>query len=654
MIEGAAPQTTGPGSQVVEAPPLALAPGAVDGDLVVPEGWLVHDLVVQRLQRQLGRLPSWVAGVVAPGAPLPAGSSYRSFAEHRALQPLSAVDHHPRHAPVRGAGLLRAGVEGTISDEGLRVDGPLVIDRGSHAHDPWLPAVTANDAGLLARSPFSWRPVVVFLAVERDPDGADRARNLANKLIDLDIEARVAAHDVPAGRTLHAPCLPNAASLRSLLPDVVVALDPTALRLAPQWCAASRTTVLVASQPGVGPPVELVSWKIGAAQGRLRARITDAASARDIAALTQRLVAGPHPMAPRDLPADAGAAVTVRTRPREVSVAATVLRGVVDTATSDRLDALAATMEAVGASVTDGVVEDVLTSAATTDRLLVLSGLSQAPGLRDVVAERTAAGLATVVDLTPGDVVAQSGDLTPELAALRDLDIRLLCPSEALRERLVGSGIPLLWIPTLLHPARIEELRHARTDPEDFESLVLGWHLGSPVDRDQATIDAVADAIAVVADERLTLSIELVGDLDRTPDALRGHPRVSIHPRGHSGRVLDTWSAQVWTPTDHELVVIGEFREFYEPSYVGVATICTSAAAQAIGGPALCDTVVRNAHDTTQWEELLRTLLGEDAQTHKSRRIQIMRRTQDVAGPDASGDVVRRLIGWAERPRPDT
>src|SRR5262249_26011244 len=66
------------------------------------------------------------------------------------------------------------------------------------------------------------------------------------------------------------------------------------------WCRGDRSTVVVAWDADLRDPMELVSWQIGRASGRLRARIGPHVAAPAFASLVGRLCAGPHPMPPLD------------------------------------------------------------------------------------------------------------------------------------------------------------------------------------------------------------------------------------------------------------------------------------------------------------------------------------------------------------------
>jgi hypothetical protein len=264
--------------------------------LALAEGWVIDDLARQRLSRQLAGAPDGVTGVAAATGELPPGSSFRVHAERMALQPMSALAH--TSSPVSGAVLLRGGITYELRDRAVDVTtGVLLLDPGAHAHDPWRPVGPLQTASDLGRPPFPWRPLVVLLTCDPDPDIAEWARTCVNALIRRDIEARLALPDEIAGLHLTRPCLANEASLHALAPDVVIALDPVALECAQDWCHNDRSTVLIELTIDVAPRSELVSWRLGEEQGRLRARI-GRQDVPTLPALIRRLCAGPQPMPP--------------------------------------------------------------------------------------------------------------------------------------------------------------------------------------------------------------------------------------------------------------------------------------------------------------------------------------------------------------------
>ena len=214
---------------------VALGPESVSADvpvplepdapvLAMPDGWVIDDLARERLARQLTRAPRHFEGVVAESGPLPCGASYRVHAERLCLRPLSDAAETSRDE-LEGAVLLRPGVAFKTRNGGVQVHGKLLVDPGAHVHDPWRPPGPIEAASRLGRLPFPRRPVVVFLACEPDVEVLDWARSLVNNLVRRDVEGRLAMLEISEGLHLTQPCLPSEESIRTLKPDVIVALD---------------------------------------------------------------------------------------------------------------------------------------------------------------------------------------------------------------------------------------------------------------------------------------------------------------------------------------------------------------------------------------------------------------------------------------------
>jgi hypothetical protein len=207
--------------------------------LAMPEGWLFDQLGRDRLRRQLIAAESAVTAVVAERDELPPGSSHRVASERRALGPGSTL-RLGRDLTVDGAAMVRAGVGFDVGDSFVEVDqGPVLIDQGAVVHNPWQPIGPPRDASPLGRPPDD-RPVCVFLGLEPDPHLADWVRVVVNGLVARDVEARIAVPWPTGGLHLTRPCGPTEASVDALAPDVLVALDDTALELAGRWLGRRR------------------------------------------------------------------------------------------------------------------------------------------------------------------------------------------------------------------------------------------------------------------------------------------------------------------------------------------------------------------------------------------------------------------------------
>ncbi len=324
--------------------------------LVVPAGLVIDESVRERLERRLATAPATVVGIAGETSELAPGASYRVHVEWRSLEPTRLTPLAPS-AAVRGAVLLRPGVTYEIRDGAVVVTGAasVLLDAGAPVLDPHAPFDQLDTASELGRPPFPRRPVVVFLGCENGSD-ADWVRRLANRLVRRDVEARIAIPDPGAGFHRTRPCLPTEASIRALAPDVVVTLDRTAAAQADAWCEGNRSTVLVDFDRDLADPMELVSWQLGHAQGRLRARIGPHVDVPAFAALVIRLCAGPQPIPPSDEKILADARRPVRESWGDASTSApardcVILTGSLAAAHRARVDGFADHLAGAGASV---------------------------------------------------------------------------------------------------------------------------------------------------------------------------------------------------------------------------------------------------------------------------------------------------------------
>ena len=225
---------------------------------------------------------------VADTGPLPAGSSYRVHVEWRSLEFPSIADD-TNAIRVRSAVLIRPGVAFEWRGDTLEVDGPLLVDRAAHADDAQRGPGPLDVASELGRPPFPRRPIAVFVACRPDPELGDWARRLVNDLLPREVEGRLALAEAPPGAHLTRPCLPCPESIQALGPDIVVALDTDAAADLPAWCGTHRKTVIIELAPDLHAPIELVSWRVGKASGRLRVSHGRGVEAPEFVRLVSRL-----------------------------------------------------------------------------------------------------------------------------------------------------------------------------------------------------------------------------------------------------------------------------------------------------------------------------------------------------------------------------
>jgi len=586
--------------------------------LAVPEGWRVEPLALARMRETLDASGPDIVGVAALAAPLLPGSSHRVLAEWSVLD-----DGEPTAAPpgaLAGAVLLRAGTRHEIVDGGVVVTGgSVVVDPRARVHDPYVDPGPVAAAAPEGRSPFPNRPVVVLLSSDADAERAAWAGRLADALLDVDVEARVATAATTSTSRLTRACLPTAESLATLRPDVVVALDGTAVEQAHTWCAGIRATVVVRLDDDVAG-IELVPWRLGVSQGRLRALVGPDVDAPALARLVNRLASGPLPGLPVDVDQPIPLGSVRRRRLRSVAPSVAVVRAALDDTSQRRAHDVAElwqdTQEAVVMADADAP------PAAVADaELLVVVGATWPPPLLEMVASRRAAGLRTIVDVRRSDLEDvddewddRPRDVRPEAEAALASASRATFASTALQQRTMLGPVPRLVLPTPLPLAIAEAAAEHRRAARDGE-LVVGWHLGGAPDGSAGTAldQAVAEGLFDVLDAAPGVRVELFGDVGRAPAALTYDERVSAVAGQRVGVQIAELSLLVWTPCASD-VIDGVHHEVLLAIASGVPVQWATPAAVSVGwlpSPALDPTM---ACEAESWAELLARLLDDESE----------------------------------------
>ncbi|MGH8983611.1 MAG: hypothetical protein ACRDY6_07010 [Acidimicrobiia bacterium] len=632
---------------------------ATTGDgprLVVPEGWVIDGVVRERLARVLDRAPSHVAGVVAETGELPPGASYRVHAEWRSLEsPSRLVESNATSA--RGAVLVRPGVgfeaRGDVVDVG---GGSLLVDPGAHVHDPWRPIGPLEVASELGRPPFPRRPVVAFVAGERDGELADWARRLVNRLVRRDVEARLALPDVADGLHLTRPCLSCAESIRLLAPDVVIALDESAMSQVPRWCGADRSTVVIELVSDPSGTVQLVSWQLGRAAGRVRARINRRVAATSLVELVHRLCAGPHPMPPSDIAApDRSDRVT--SAGRSLSPArrtAAVVTGVLDAAGSSRVEGFVDHLTAVGVPVAVTPLEHEIPPGVLSADLALLVGAQDSDMVHQLIDARRRAGRRTVLDLGAPDALRASGTmeagpvLTTRAARLANACGLVTSPGGAVHEAVRRLGVRAHVLASPLTRKRADGLDQACAALAfaPTSELVVGWHAGSAEAPTPTYLDRVAEGIAKLLAADVEVRVEFVGDVERVPTALRGHDRVVVASGEVQSEVIAGWAVHLWTPPMIEGEVLDDLRGFVEASYAGVPTVMPAPIRTAVDGWVRPEILVAGVDDPEDWMAAVRTLI-DDEERRARLSAEAARMSRAVWGPVAWRAAMNRFVGWA-------
>jgi hypothetical protein len=639
--------------------------------LVVPAGLVIDESVRERLERLLAAAPERVIGIAGETSRLAPGASYRVHVEWQSLEPTRLTPLAPGGS-VRGAVLLRPGIAFEVRDgrvvvgsgvrSGSADDASVLLDAGAPVLDPHAFDEALLDASEIGRPPFPRRPVVVFLGCERGGD-ADWVRRLANRLVRRDIEARIATPDPAPGFHRTRPCRPTEASIRALAPDVVVTLDRTAAMQADGWCEGNRSTVVVDFDRDLRNPMELVSWQIGHAQGRLRARIGPHVDAVAFAALVIRLCAGPQPIPPSDEKILADTRRPVRERRAAVAVSerapdCVVLTGTLDASMGARVEGFADSLAATGASVVVVPADGAVPGVAPDAGVVLLTGVARAPAVDALIAERHRASRPTVVDLSVADLVAGEARVAPATAALARACGRVTSPAGALHTAARSLGVRALVVPTLFMREHAATLRAARVFEADDPTAprLIGWRPGRVA---PAYAHAVAAGIelALVHD---TNELELVGDPAVLPPGLAGHERVRVvrdSDGGPAPEVIRRWAVHVWTPplvrTDAVGVdagdeIAGDTRLFEVVSYLGVPSVMPVAVVPAIEGVVSPFVVVESVDVGREWGDVLHHVL-DDAGVRARRTHEALRRADALDSPATANTVAARFLGWATR-----
>lgn len=626
-----------------------------DGRLVVPEGLVIDQVARARLDQQLDLQPPEVVGVAAEVGELPAGSSYRVEAEWRSLAPISALVEPT--GPVRGAVLLRRNTRFEVSDGLVGVDGPIVVDHGTHVHDPQTPLGSLRVASQQGRPPFPRRPVAVFAATEPDAEIADWARRMVNRLVRREVEARLAFPAIADGMDLTRPCLVGAESIAALAPDVIVALDAGAAAQAGAWCGSDRATVVIELIDDLTFTQRLVSWQIDRARGRVRAQVSRRVGTPALATLVRRLCAGPQPIAPTDEAADAAAhqpAVRENWGARAAArTTCVVVTGELNPAATTRWAGLTDHFEAAGVGVVKVRIEAGVPRGAHSASLVVLAGVEGLPAITELVEERNAQQLPTVVDVDATDIVAAGdgadGSLTisPAVAQLATLCANVLTPTDALGTALRKKHVRSFVVPSMLTREQAAAFRNTEYLAKPKDRTNVGWYVGSEGESAPEFLDAVAGGLAKALADRVDMYVDIVGDSSRVPAGLRRHDRVSLWESAPDPDVISGWALHAWTPR----IVAGEFVDdlawLVRASAAGVTSILPKPAARAFDGTAAHALLVSRYEEPEGWASGIRRLLDDDAVRARCA-VEARRWARSVHGSPACRASVNRLLGWAQ------
>jgi len=417
------------------------------------------------------------------------------------------------------------------------------------------------------------------------------------------------------------------------------------------WCAGDRSTVVVELDLALPVPMELVSWQIGRASGRLRARIGRWVDVPAFAALVGRLCAGPQPIPPSEAPELRDLRTPVhehwtRREPAQGGDGCVVLTGPLDTHASARVDGLADNLAAEGVPVVVSRVAGAeLPGAARSAALVVLAGLGPAPAVDALIADRRRAGLPTAIDLTLSDIVVDDREvrLAPPAAALAEACELVVAPAGARVAAARAAGVRVVDLPTLLTRARVAGLRDASAAVDPAGVLVIGWRIGRSGEPAPPYANAVGEAIATILTEHRD-RVEIVGDAERVPPALRGHERVTVVAGDADAGTIAGWAVHVWTPLLAGREILDDARFLEEASSAGVASIMPADACSGVDGFVSSHVLVQSVSTPGDWYSALHHLL-DDASVRSVRAREATRRAAALDELAISKAVVSRFLG---------
>lgn len=636
-----------------------------DWELVVPDGWAVAPVAHERLTEAAEVVGADVVALGAPMSEPQAGVSGRVHAERCSMAVTAdragggeRLGEPVGSDPYRGAVLVRSGVEVVTSREGVHVAGsPGVVPvPGAVSHDPWVPVAELADAVPEGRPPFPSRPVVLAIGLEDDLDQSDAARGIVNALLRNGVEGRLAVPEVTEGLLSAQPCAPTEATVRALRPEVVIVLDDTARVAVEGWLGRMdrvRGTVLVELTNDIAMDIELVSWRLGETQGRLRARIGPRVGSKRLAALVNRLVSGPQPEPPTDVEATSGAAsaaaeaavtlVASRVRRRKRG-RAVVLHPV--TGASRRCSGFVEHLAAYGWTVDSGALDrsPMLVERARTADLVI--GDPQSMG---ALLDRVTPAGGTVVDIEPEHLLDEGADEEVErLSPVAEKATRragaAVSASQRVLEAVRSLGVRRLHLPNLYPQEHLEGFATARRETVRDSEPVIGWTFDG-----ERTDPAVTSALVRAVDGLVNqgVLVEVVADTaGRVPDGLVMREGLTVRSAHPEPDELAAWWGQIWAPGPGAVARTGDPAVVVEAAAAGVPTVApmrSLGSAAALLDPA---NLVYEVTSAGSWHEAVSPLL---AGTRNQIRTGVHERVVSLHGRQAAGLAIGRLDGWLRR-----
>lgn len=603
----------------------------------VPDGLVLTDLVALRLARRLAHAPEGTGAVVAAGVVAPPGSSIRAVTERECQRPDGALREAGEPGTWRGC---------TARFEGERREGPILLDPLAHCLDLNAPLPAPLDATAAGRSLFPHGPLTLLVACGDDPAVAALGRRWSNGLMSRGIEVRLAVEEPSEGAHLTTPCLPSAATIDGLRPEVIVALDAAAGDQVSRWAQGLHAAQIHVTSTPVGPSgVETVSWRIGSKAGELRARTSPEVSLDALADLVNRLPGLPPVRSLDQLEAarpgrnrmSAGGMIPRRrkgaVRPRVTSVEIVGRTRSNDEALwwsglVDQLSALGCSVDVCGSA---GVRRSASSSAD-----LRLLGTTALQGASTPMASATlAAVLVSHHDLDG----SPRGSLSASTRSAVESVGAALAPSRNVEEALADAGVAVRRLAPFIGRERLRDLRSASFAARSGRAPVIGWHIGGSVSL--AELQVVRAGFEPVLAAHPQLTVEVSSDEPGLSQALSGG-QIRAVSTPIDAQDLARRRLQVWSAGSTHVASTGLFGSALDALLAAVPLVATSQDATSLGAMAHAVTTPSETGASGSWTETLTAVL--DGAHADLGRAQVQARM--LFDDQAAAVAAHRVLGW--------
>jgi hypothetical protein len=271
----------------------------------------------------------------------------------------------------------------------------------------------------------------------------------------------------------------------------------------------------------------------------------------------------------------------------------------------------------------------------------------------ELIEARRGAGLPTLLDVGPtevteGDAAAGSGAVLS--ASVAQLAVRCgfaSAPAGAVEKALRELGVRTFALPALLTRERAAALRRVPAALEPAAGARIGWCVGSAGEPAPSYVDAVAEGIAKVLADRVDVLVDVVGDDDRVPSAVRRHDRVSVIAAPPEPEILAGWGLHVWTPRIVDGEVADDLAALIDAAYAGVPSLMPLPARRAMDNVAADELAITRFEEPEAWAAALRRMLDRNP-TDTKHALHARRWARSLHGPVAARAGINRMFGWLQ------